>query len=118
MKKVIFILLLTIGAGYVGHGQLLKILKTKAKAAVDNSVDRSTNKVVDKVINNPADKVTDTVLTKAGNKVDTLIKKIAPKNKKPGDPEQPVPPLPDSTVTQPVAPLPDTTVAKPQNQNQ
>ncbi|MEP6674421.1 MAG: hypothetical protein ABJA78_04675 [Ferruginibacter sp.] len=81
MKRIIFILLLSIGVGSMAHAQLFKVLKTKAKTAVDNSVDRSTSKVVDKTINNPADNITDTVLTKAGKKLQSIFKKKDTKNK-------------------------------------
>lgn len=101
MKKIILILLLTIGTGCMVQAQLLKGLKDKAKSAVDNSVDRSTTKVVDKVINNPADKATDTALDKAGRKVHSIFKKKNKKGQKAGDPEQPVTPVTDSVGTLP-----------------
>jgi hypothetical protein len=113
MKKIIFILFLAIGASGVGHAQVLKILKTKAKEAVDNSVDRTTSKVVDNVINNPVDKATDTALDKAGKKVHGIFKKKNKKDQKTGNPEQPVAPATDSLVALP----PDSTANKPQNQN-
>ncbi len=100
MKKIIFILLISIGVGNMAQAQVLKILKTKAKTAVDNSVDRSTSKVVDKTINSPADNVTDTVLNKAGKKLQSLFKKKDKKNKNNG-PEQPTVPVSDSAAIKP-----------------
>jgi hypothetical protein len=105
MKKIIFILLLSIGAGNIAQAQLLKDLKTKAKAAVDYSVDRSTNKVVDKTINNPADNVTDTALDRAGKTWHSIFKKKKKKNK-----------VTDGTQ-QPITPQTDTLAIKPQEQN-
>jgi hypothetical protein len=113
MKKIIFILFLTVGAGCMVQAQLLKSLKDKAKTAVDNSVDRSTTKVVDKVINNPADKATDTTLDRAGKKVHSIFKRKNKKDKNAGDPEQPVAMPRDSIVALPS----DSIIAKPQNQN-
>ncbi len=107
MKRIIFILLFSIGVGSMAQAQvqLLKNLKTKAKAAVDNSVDRTTNKVVDKTINNPADNVTDTVLDKTGKKLKSLFKKKDNKNKITSD------------STQAKVPQTDTTAIKPPDQN-
>lgn len=100
MKRIIFILLFSVGVGSMAQAQVLKILKTKAKTAADNSVDRSTNKVVDKTINNPADNITDTVLNKAGKKLQSLFKKKNKKNKN-NEPEQPTVPASDSAVIKP-----------------
>jgi hypothetical protein len=106
MKKIIFILFLSIGAGSIAQAQLLKNLKTKAKDAVDYSVDRSTNKVVDKTINNPADNITDTALDRAGKKMRSIFKKKNKKEKVTTGTEQAV-----------VVPVTDTVAIKPPDQN-
>ncbi|GAB2808769.1 hypothetical protein GCM10027043_04930 [Ferruginibacter profundus] len=85
----------------MAQAQLLKVLKTKAKTAVDNSVDRSTNKVVDKTINSPADNVTDTVLNKAGKKIQSLFKKKDKKNRVTSDTAQSKVPLTDTVAIKP-----------------
>jgi hypothetical protein len=105
MKTIIFNLFFLIGLGNMAQAQLLKNLKAKAKTAVDNSVERSSNKVVDKTINNPADNVTDTVLNKTEKKVQSIFKKKDKKNKATGDTEQ-----------HPVIRT-DSTAIKPPNQN-
>jgi hypothetical protein len=93
MKKVFFFLFLTLGAGGIAQAQFLSKLKAKAKTAVGNSVDRSTDKVVDKAVNKTADNVTDKTLNKAGEKLNNLFRK---KNKKRPDT---IPALaPDSTL--------------------
>lgn len=106
MKRIILILLFGISMGNIVQAQFLKNIKAKAKAAIDNSVDRSTNKVIDKAINNPMDNATDTVLAKSGRKVSGLFKKKKDKND-----AEPV----DSAVT--VVPVADTVATRPRNQN-
>ncbi|MGG9964802.1 hypothetical protein [Ferruginibacter sp. SUN106] len=106
MKRIIFILLFSVGAVSMVQAQVLKILKTKAKTAVDNSVDRSTSKVVDKTINSPADNVTDTVLNKAGKKLQSFFKRKDKKNNAASD-----------TARSKVPPLTDTVAIKPPGQN-
>lgn len=102
MKKVIFIVFLTIGVGGIAQAQFLNKLKEKAKIATGNSVDRSTDKVVDKAVNKTADNATDKALNKAGEKLNSLFKK---KNKKRADSIPPV--VPDSNKT----------AIKPENKN-
>ncbi|WP_316831493.1 hypothetical protein [Pedobacter aquatilis] len=82
MKKVLFILFLTIGTAGMTKAQVLSKLNEKAKTALGNSVDRSTDKVVDKTVSKTADNVTDKVLNKAGEKLNNLFKR---KNKKHAD---------------------------------
>lgn len=103
MKKVIFILFLTIGVGGIAQAQVLSKLKEKTKIAAGNSVDRSTDKVVDKAVNKTADNVTDKAINKVGEKLNNLFKK---KNKKRAD-TIPVT-VPDSSKT----------AIKSENQNQ
>ncbi|MBX2934687.1 MAG: hypothetical protein KF825_10600 [Ferruginibacter sp.] len=79
MKKIIFILILSLGAGSMTQAQILKRLKEKAKEAVKSSTERSEDKVVDKAINAPADNITDSTLDRIGRKVNSIFKK---KNKK------------------------------------
>lgn len=120
MKKIIFIIFLSIGVGNIVQAQLLKNIKTKAKTAVNNSVDRSTDKVIDKTINNPADNATDTVLDKTKKKINSLFKR-----KKKGDPEQNKVSGSDSTTVRPadadssaiVVSVSENTAIKPKNQN-
>jgi len=84
MKTIIFILFLTTGAGSMVQAQFLKNLGTKAKEALDNSIDQTSDKIVDKSISNPIDKTTDTALDTAEEKLNSLFKK---KNKKNDDDE-------------------------------
>lgn len=79
MKKIMLILLLVFFTESI-QAQLFKTLKAKTKDAVNNSIDRSTNKLIDKTINNPVDNATDTVLTKSERKVDSIFKKRKGKN--------------------------------------
>lgn len=102
MKKIIFLLLLTLSAATVTHAQFLDKLKTKTKIAANNSVDRSSDKAVDRAVNQPADKATDKILNKTGEKLNNLFKK----KKK------------DKNVSPPPAPaVNDSAVVKPETQN-
>ena len=120
MKKIVFIIFLSIVAGNIVQAQLLKNIKAKAKTAMDNSVDRSIDKVIDKTINNPVDNATDTVLDKTGKKIDSLFK-----NKKKGNLEQNKVSGSESAAIKPadadssaiVVPASDSTAIKPKNQN-
>lgn len=87
MKTIIFILFLTTGAGSMVQAQFLKNLGTKAKEALDNSIDQTSDKIVDKSISNPIDKTTDTALDTAEEKLNSLFKKKNKKNKKNDDEE-------------------------------
>ena len=120
MKKIVFILFLNICVGNIVQAQFLKNMKAKAKAAVDNSVDRSTNKVIDKAINSPVDNTTDTVLDKTSKKVNSLFKKKKTRNS-----EQNKISVSDSTAIKTagadsalsVVPAMDSTAIRPKNQN-
>jgi|GEM_PF-1967855 len=98
MKTIIFILFLTTGAANMIQAQFLKDLGTKAKEALDNSIDQTSDKIVDRGVNKPIDNATDAVLDSASEKLNSLFKKKNKKNKKNDDEEQAVASKTDSTA--------------------
>lgn len=104
MKKIIILLFLAFGIGTTSNAQFLKNLKTKAKTAMDNSINRSTDKVIDKTINNPADNITDSTLDISVRKLKSIFKKKKKnkQNNKPDESEQIIIPKTDSAATKPV----------------
>ncbi len=87
MKKVIFILFVSLCGGSMAQAQVLDKLKAKTKTAAESSVDRSADKVVDKAVNKTSDNATDKIIGKAGEKLNSLFKR---KKKKKAE-QQPAP---------------------------